>query len=217
MTCQLKIGPDSVAANRIFCIGKNYAGHVRELSGTVPEDPVIFMKPVSCLVPEGEPVRLPSHGTVVHHEVEVVLLIGKEGRDISQHGACSHIAGVTLGIDLTLRDVQSHLKKHGLPWELSKAFEQSAPIGQIVPAEKLPDLANIAFRLEVNGDLRQEGSTADMIFSVPEIIQYLSRVWELAPGDLIFTGTPAGVGPLHAGDAVTIQSEFIGTFTWEFM
>ena len=140
MTRQLKIGPDSVAANRIFCIGKNYAGHVREFSGTAPEDPVVFMKPVSCLVPEGEPVRLPSHGTVVHHEVEVVLLIGKEGRDISQHEACSHIAGVTLGIDLTLRDVQSHLKKQGLPWELSKAFEQNAPIGPIVPAEELPDI-----------------------------------------------------------------------------
>ena len=200
---------------RLFCIGKNYAEHVKELGGTaVPEEPVVFMKPATCLVPPGESIPVPTHGSILHHEVEVVVLIGRAGRAIAEADAPSHIAGMALGLDLTLRDVQSKLRKQGYPWELAKAFDYSAPLGPLVPFEQKIALDTIAFECRVNGELRQSGNTGEMIFSIPRLIHYLSGVWELREGDLIFTGTPSGVGPLKAGDTVEITSPLLGTSAW---
>lgn len=205
----------SFTPQRIFCIGKNYDEHVKELGGQTPEEPVVFMKPVTSIVAPGETLFMPRHGKLLHHEVEVVLLIGREGRDISEADALTHIAGVTLGWDLTLRDVQGRLKKAGLPWELSKAFEQSAPLGNFKAYDSdAVDLDNFSFTCSVNGNLRQQGNTCDMLFSVRNLIYTLSRWWTLRPGDIIYTGTPSGVGPLEPSDKVEIESSITGSFSW---
>jgi 2-keto-4-pentenoate hydratase/2-oxohepta-3-ene-1,7-dioic acid hydratase in catechol pathway len=202
---------------RIFCIGKNYDEHIKELGGKDrPIEPVVFMKPVSSIVTSGDFLLYPRYGAELHHEAEVVLLIGKEGKDISEENAYSHIAGVTLGLDLTLRDVQSQLKKNGLPWELSKSFEQSAPLGHFKAFDPDSiDLEDLSFSCHVNGDLRQNGNTGDMIFPIKSLIKALSGWWTLKPGDIIFTGTPSGVGPLRVDDKVEIQSSDIGSFSWQ--
>jgi len=174
------------------------------------------MKPVSNIVVPDDRLFFPRYGAELHHEVEVVLLIGKEGRDISEKKAYSHIVGITLGLDLTLRDVQGQLKKRGLPWELSKSFEQSAPLGHFRAFDPDSiDLENLSFSCRVNGDLRQNGNTSDMIFPIKSLIKTLSGWWTLRPGDIIFTGTPSGVGPLRVGDKVEIQNSDIGSFSWQ--
>jgi len=210
----VQVGSQHFSPQRIFCIGKNYAEHVKELGGSAPGQPVVFMKPVSCLVPPGETIRVPSHGSNLQHEVEVVVLIGKPGRNIAESDALSHIAGLTLGLDLTLRDVQSDMKKKGWPWELSKAFDQSAPLGTFTSYSKTLPLDKIAFQCSVNGTERQTGNSGEMMFAIPHLIHYLSGIWELREGDLIFTGTPSGVGPLQADDRVTLHSDLLGTFEW---
>ena len=202
--------------NRIFCIGKNYGEHIKELGGTkIPEEPVVFMKPVCNIVAPGETLHRPSFGNELHHEVEVVLLIGKEGKNILKGDALSYISAITLGLDLTLRDIQKKLKKAGLPWELSKSFEQSAPLG--IFKNYFPnkiDLKNLPFSCSVNGSLRQKGNTREMIFPIENLIQTLSCWWTLRPGDIIFTGTPAGVASLQPGDKIEIESPAIGLFSW---
>ena len=212
---QISVNGQLFAPNRIFCIGKNYDEHVKELGGKTPEEPVVFMKPVSSIVAPGESLFMPRHGNLLHHEVEVVLLIGREGQDIPQANALSFIAGVSLGLDLTLRDVQVQLKKAGLPWELSKSFEQSAPLGLFKAYHPGSiDLENFSFTCSVNGELRQQGNTRDMLFPIKSLIHMLSRWWALRPGDIVFTGTPSGVGLLKAGDRVDIESPGTGLFSW---
>ena len=171
------------------------------------------MKPTTSLVPVGAPLPLPRGRGAVHHEAEVVLLVGRECGELDPANATSALAGVTLGLDLTLRDEQERLKRAGQPWELAKAFDASAPIGEFVPLPG-PDLATLAFECRVGGALRQKGNTADMLFGVGALLAFLSRRWRLLPGDLIYTGTPAGVGPLNAGDEVALESAAIGRFTW---
>ncbi len=212
---QISLKGHSFIPNRIFCIGKNYGEHIKELGGQTPEEPVVFMKPVSSIEVPFRTLYIPRHGKLLHHEVEVVLLIGKEGRDISEFDALSHIAGVTIGLDLTLRDVQDRLKKDGLPWEISKSFEQSAPLGVFKPYESnVINLQNLSFTCSVNGNIRQRGNTSDMLFSIRSLICVLSRWWVLRPGDIIYTGTPSGVGPLESDDRVYIESPAIGSFSW---
>jgi 2-keto-4-pentenoate hydratase/2-oxohepta-3-ene-1,7-dioic acid hydratase in catechol pathway len=214
---QFLINNQSFDPFRIFCIGKNYDEHIKELGGKDrPIEPVVFMKPVSSIVTPEDLLFYPRYGAELHHEAEVVLLIGKEGKDISEENAYSHIIGVTLGLDLTLRDVQSQLKKSGLPWELSKSFEQSAPLGHFKAFDPdFIDLEDLPFSCRVNGDLRQNGNTSDMIFPIKSLIKTLSGWWTLRPGDIIFTGTPSGVGPLRVGDKIEIQNSDIGSFSWE--
>ena len=209
----------SISGNalRIFCIGWNYARHVRELSNNIPQAPVIFMKPAICLVPAGEAIHFPKHGHELHHEAEVVIQIGKEGRASTDEEARSFISGLTLGLDLTMRDVQRELKKNNQPWEAAKAFEQSAPMGEIVPYTPAIDLGNLTFMCKVNGIERQQGTTADMIFTIPRLIVEVGRIWLLRPGDLIFTGTPEGVGPLQIGDSVEVSGELFGKFAWKIV
>ncbi|MGH8282221.1 MAG: fumarylacetoacetate hydrolase family protein [Gammaproteobacteria bacterium] len=208
------VGDQIFKPARIFCIGRNYAEHAKEMGAAKPTEPVVFMKPVTSLVPEGQPLVLPKGQGSVHHEMELVAAVGRAGKNIEAAAALEHVAGVALGIDLTLRDLQSHLKQTGQPWELSKSFDGSAVIGKFVPCTALGDIRNIEMRCSVNGTLRQQGNTRDMQFPVAEIIAFLSRHWRLLPGDLIFTGTPAGVGSLVPGDRIEISSPQIGGFFW---
>lgn len=157
---------------------------------------------------------LPKGLGSVHHEMELVVMLGREGREIPAGAALECVAGVTLGIDLTLRDLQNRLKQAGQPWERSKSFDASAPVGKFIAWPAKSDIQNIEMLCKVNGVRRQHGNTHDMLFPVAEIIAFLSRHWQLLPGDLIFTGTPAGVGPLVAGDRIEIESPQIGRFAW---
>lgn len=192
---------------RIFCVGRNYADHVREM-GNDPrnEPPIFFTKPADAIVETDAAIAYPQATSNLHHEVELVVAIGKGGLEIAEDAAVAHIWGYAVGVDLTRRDLQADAKKAGAPWDAAKAFDRSAPVGEISRWTGLLEAARIA--LSVNGAAKQAASTADMIWSVPEIVAALSRSWALAPGDLIFTGTPAGVGPLQRGDRV--QAEIAG-------
>lgn len=201
-------------APRIFCIGRNYAEHIRELGNADTAQCIVFMKPSTSLVFAGQPVIIPQDRGAVHHELELVLQIGREGARIPTALALEHISAITLGIDLTLRELQGQLKKSGSPWESCKAFDHSAPIGEFRPWHGAPDLADIDLQLRVNGSSRQSGNTRDMLFPIPRLIEILSQTWRLLPGDLIYTGTPSGVGPLVAGDIVEVESPQIGRFSW---
>ncbi|MHB8406473.1 MAG: fumarylacetoacetate hydrolase family protein [Gammaproteobacteria bacterium] len=212
---QLNVGMNQFDPLRVFCIGRNYAEHAKEMGAPKPVEPVVFMKPATSLVAEGQPLVLPKGRGSVHHEMELVVAIGKQGADIPAATALGHVAGVTLGIDLTLRDMQSRLKQAGQPWELSKSFDGSAAIGRFTSWPADFDFQNLEMRCTVNGELRQQGNTREMLFPVTEIISFLSRHWRLLPGDLIYTGTPAGVGPLAPGDRIGIESTEIGRFQWE--
>jgi len=200
---------------RVFCIGQNYVAHIRELGNPMPTSPVVFMRPLACLVAPGEKIQFPRHGKLLHYEVEVVVRIGKPGRDIDETQALSHIDAVTLGVDLTLRDLQKKAREKGLPWDAAKAFEQSAPLGEFLPYDPVTmDLKHLAFRCRVNGQLRQDGNTDDMLFSFERLIAELSKIWILRPGDMIFTGTPSGVGALGSGDVIAVDNDQIGSFSW---
>lgn len=201
---------------RIFCIGKNYAAHVEELAHlghAADGECVVFMKPPSCVVPEGEPIVLPKGVGEIHHEAELVVLLTGGGRDIPVEEAPSWIAGLTLGLDLTLRDLQTRLKNGGKPWELAKAFDGAAPLGDFKPFLE-QDLQALEFTFHVNGRLRQHGRTAEMLYSVARQIHILSRTWSLMPGDAIYTGTPSGVGPLVPGDEVVLEGAGLGRYRW---
>jgi 2-keto-4-pentenoate hydratase/2-oxohepta-3-ene-1,7-dioic acid hydratase in catechol pathway len=202
---------------RIFCIGRNYVAHAAELGNPVPEEPVVFMKPPHCLVPPGAAIRFPPHGKELHHEAEVVLRIGRRCVNVNIEQAADLIDGVGLGLDLTLRDVQASLKKRGLPWEKAKAFEQSAPLGTIVEIGRIADINDLAFICKVNGQVRQQGCTADMIFPPARIVSCLSGIWELLPGDLIYTGTPEGVAQLFPDDTITVEADWAGSHSWKIV
>ena len=221
MTKLIKVGAKGFMPCRIFCIGKNYEEHIRELSDgathSQPKEkvqPIVFMKPVTSIAPLGELISVPAHGRVLHHEVEVVVLLKGGGQNISPDDALSCIAGVTLGLDLTLRDVQTEMKKKGYPWELSKSFDQSSPLGSMRVYDNSFDLLNLSFTCFINGGKCQEGNTRDMIFTIPRVVSFLSSVWKLMPGDLIYTGTPSGVGVLHEKDEIVLDSPVLGRFTW---
>lgn len=202
--------------NRIFCIGKNYADHVAELAHLGHQsdgDCVIFMKPASAVVPEGGSIPLPRNRGGVHYEAELVVMLTGGGRDIPVKHALDCIAGLTLGLDLTLRDLQTELKNKGKPWEIAKAYDGSAALGDFKPWLE-QDLQQLEFTLRVNGELRQHGRTADMLYPVARQIHILSQSWSLQPGDVIFTGTPKGVGPLASGDELLLASAAIGEFRW---
>ncbi len=216
MAYEIRLGGRVFAPERLFLIGKNYAEHVSELGDPPAASPVVFMKPASCLVPPGAAVRMPGHGKVLHHEVEVVALIGEGGRAIQESEALGHVAGYALGVDLTLRDVQKRLKAGGQPWELAKAFDESAPLGPFTASEGL-DARGISFSCSVNGEVRQQGRTADMIYPLSRIIRELSGVWALKASDLIFTGTPAGVGPVFSGDVLRVESPQLASAEWRFV
>lgn len=187
---------------RVYCVGRNYAAHAREMGSDAREAPFFFQKPADAIVPSGSTIAYPRATANLHHEVELVLAIGRGGADIVPAVARAHIHGLAVGIDLTRRDLQNAAKDAGKPWEAGKAFDASAPLGAIHALGSAPLPQSGRIRLSVNGEPRQDGDLADMIWSPAEIVCQLSRLFRLEPGDLIFTGTPAGVGPLVPGDKV---------------
>jgi fumarylpyruvate hydrolase len=188
--------------HRIYCVGRNYAEHVREMGGdTDREPPVFFTKPADAVMANDAVIPYPPRTSNLHHEIELVVAIGRGGRDIQKDRALEHVFGYAAGNDLTRRDLQHAAKQKGLPWDTSKAFDCSAPLAAIRPASR-GHLSKGRIWLAVNGQLRQESDVAEMIWTVPEVIAELSTLFELKPGDLIFTGTPAGVGVLKPGDRI---------------
>ena len=185
---------------KIICIGRNYSEHAKELNNPLPEKPVFFMKPDSSILKNNKPFFLPDFSQDVHYEVELVLKISRLGKNIDEKFADRYFNEIGIGIDFTARDLQKECKSKGLPWEIAKAFENSAPLGKFLPKENFSDLGDIKFHLNINDKTVQMGTSRDMIFSFNKLISYLSQFFTLKTGDLIFTGTPAGVGPVHKND-----------------
>ncbi|MGA1583283.1 MAG: fumarylacetoacetate hydrolase family protein [Saprospiraceae bacterium] len=184
---------------KILCIGRNYADHARELNNPLPEAPMVFMKPPTALLVNDKPFYYPDFSTDIHYELEVVVRIGRNGRHVQPEFASKYIDQIGLGLDLTARDLQEQCKKKGHPWEIAKGFDNSAPLSEFVPAEPF-SLDDIEFWLVRNGEEVQRGNTRDLIFPVTDLIVHVSKYFKLQQGDLLFTGTPAGVGPIQKGD-----------------
>lgn len=188
---------------KIICVGRNYAEHIKELNNEQPDDPVIFLKPETAIPLKNEPFFYPKFSSDVHHEVEILVKINRVGKNIDQKFAHKYYDEIGIGIDFTARDVQSKLKAKGLPWELAKGFNGSAPISGFVPKTDFADLQNINFRLDVNGETRQQGNTSMMLFKIDYLISFVSTYFLLQQGDILFTGTPKGVGPVQVGDQLS--------------
>jgi len=191
---------ERLRVGKILAVGRNYADHNAEMGNAASVPPVLFLKPPSALVQDGGVVALPSGLGQVHHEIELVVVIGRTGRAIAEKDALDHVYGYAVGLDLTLRDLQSEAKKKGEPWDLAKGFDGSAPVSHVIPKESAGNVAALALTLDVNGERRQNGSTAQMLHGVAGLVAYASRWITLHRGDLLFTGTPSGVGPVVAGD-----------------
>lgn len=185
---------------KIICIGRNYADHAKELKNEIPSEPVFFLKPDSALIQKGKPFFIPEFTKDVHYEVEIVIKINKIGKHIEERFAHKYFNEIGIGVDFTARDIQQEQKAKGLPWEKAKAFDGSAPVGDFISIEEIDDLNNLQFGLKKNGQWVQKGNTQDMLFNVPKIISFVSQFFTLKIGDYIFTGTPAGVGPVAIGD-----------------
>ncbi|PLX76125.1 MAG: acylpyruvase [Desulfuromonas sp.] len=198
------------AVGKIVCLGRNYSEHIKELGNAVPDKPVIFIKPSTSIIPDGGTVVIPDYSNDCHHEVELALLIGLTGKNIPEEKAMGHIAGYGVAIDLTLRDVQSAQKEKGLPWEIAKGFDTSCPLSDFVPATRVKDPHNLQLTLTVNGETRQDGNTSYMMRSIPQIIAEMSEIFTLEAGDVILTGTPAGVSRIESGDVMAGEIEQVG-------
>jgi len=196
---------------KIVCLGRNYLDHIRELGNKIPDRAVIFCKPSSSLLGNGGTVIIPAYSNDCHHELELALLIGVRGKQIKEEEALNHVAGYGVALDLTLRDLQAELKGKGLPWELAKGFDTSCPLSDFVPAEKVSDPNNLQLTLKVNGEVRQQGNTNMMMRSVEQIVSEISDFYTLEPGDILLTGTPAGVSRMTSGDHLVGAIEQVGT------
>ncbi len=200
----------SAHPGKIVCVGRNYAEHAREMNAPLPERPVLFLKPPSAIIQTGGVVRRPPFSNDLHYEAEMVVLIGTRGKDIPESRATDHIEGYGVGLDMTLRDLQSEAKKKGLPWAIAKGFDTSAPISHFASRDEIEHPNELDITLRVNGELRQNSNTRNMIFSIEEIISYVSSVFTLEAGDLIFTGTPEGVGSALPGDTIRAELQDVG-------
>jgi 2-keto-4-pentenoate hydratase/2-oxohepta-3-ene-1,7-dioic acid hydratase in catechol pathway len=187
---------------KIICIGLNYRKHAIEMGWQIPEEPVVFLKPDSSILKNNKPFFLPDFSANIHYEVEVVIKISKLGKGISAKFAHRYYNEITVGIDITARDLQNRMAKAGMPWEISKCFDGAAPLGRFIPVTGKMNIADLDFRLEINNKVVQKSNTSDLIFGINEIIEYVSNFFTLKTGDLIFTGTPAGVGQLHKNDSL---------------
>jgi len=205
--------------HRIYCVGRNYQEHAKEMGFTGREPPFFFMKPADAVLPvaAGETGKMPypSLTANLHHEIELVVAIGKGGRNIAAADALQHIWGYAVGLDMTRRDLQNDMKKQGRPWSIGKGFDHSAPIGPITPAAQAGDVAKAGIWLQVNGADRQRSSVSQLIWNIAETIEHLSAAWEMQPGDLIFTGTPEGVAAVVRGDVLEGGVEGLGTLRVE--
>ncbi len=205
-------GGGAFPVRRVFCVGRNYAAHAREMGADPDRElPFFFCKPADALVTGGADMPYPTMTKDLHHEMELVVAIGTGGKDIPAGSALSHVWGYAAGLDMTRRDLQNAAKKEGKPWDMGKGFDQSAPIGMMVPASALPDPTRGKIELRVNGAVRQSSDLSFLIWSVAETIAYLSKLVALAPGDLIFSGTPEGVAAVQKGDVLEGAVEGVGT------
>jgi len=210
---RMRGGTQTIRVGKILAVGRNYAAHKREM-GTAPEEPPVeFLKPATALVPGGGLLRIPTTAGAVHHEVELVVVIGKAGRAITAERALDHVLGYAVGLDLTLRDLQSEAKQRRGPWDVAKGFDGSAPVSEVVPRDEIGDGSGLEITLDVNGKRRQSGNTSQILHGIPELIAHVSRWMTLERGDLFFTGTPAGVGPIEPGDEVVARIERVGKLT----
>jgi fumarylpyruvate hydrolase len=204
--------PARFPVRRIYCVGRNYADHAREMGGDPDrEPPFFFMKPADAIVGDGNDFPYPTQTADVHHEMELVVAIGRGGTNIAAAGALDHVFGYAAGLDMTRRDLQAAAKKQGRPWDTAKGFDHAAPCGRIMPAATIGHPAAGAIWLKVNGESRQRSDLSQLVWKVPEVIGYLSTLFTLAPGDLIYTGTPAGVGPVKRGDVLEGGVDGVGT------
>lgn len=192
-----------IPVGTMYCIGRNYSEHAKEMGSEVPTTPVVFIKPSNAYLPTGSKVSVPNYSNEMHHEVELVVVIGKDGRNIASENALDYVAGYGVGLDFTLRDVQSEAKAKGLPWSTAKSFFASAPVSNIIPIAEIEDYDNCYIELEKKGAIVQKGNTSEMQHSVSQLIAYLSQVFGLRKGDCIFTGTPSGVGAVGSGEKLT--------------
>lgn len=192
---------------KVVCVGRNYAEHAAELNNPVPTEPLLFIKPPSAITELEAGITLPEVAEPVHYETELALLIGRRVRHAGPEEAGQAIAGLGLALDLTLRQTQSRLKEHGHPWEIAKAFDGACPLSAFVPREQFPETWRFQFSLRINGETRQRGDTADMLKPIPELVAYMSRHFTLEPGDVVLTGTPAGVGILEPGSTLALALE----------
>jgi 2-keto-4-pentenoate hydratase/2-oxohepta-3-ene-1,7-dioic acid hydratase in catechol pathway len=192
---------------KIICVGLNYRRHAAEMNRPVPPEPMIFLKPDSAILKKNKPFFVPDFSDDIQYEAEIVIRISRLGKGISPTFASRYFDALTVGIDFTARDLQTKFSKAGHPWELSKTFDGSAPLGSFIPKERFADMGNISFNLDINGIRKQDGNTSDLIFTFNDIISYASRYYTLKTGDLIFTGTPSGVGPVAKGDNLVARIE----------
>lgn len=199
------------SGKKIIGIGRNYLDHVKELNNQIPSNPFFFLKPTTSYLSNGQPIQIPQ-GILCHHEVELGVIIGSTTRSIKSNDVAKSISGYVLGIDLTARNLQDEVKKKSLPWSAVKGFDTFCPVGKFIPSDQIKDPHDLNLWLKINGQLKQSGSTNQMIFKIPELIEYCSSIMTLEEGDLILTGTPAGVGPIQPGDVLEaglVQSEVL--------
>lgn len=200
-----------ISVGKILCLGRNYVAHAKEMNAETPDAPVVFLKPSTALLQDGGVITLPPISKELHHEVEMVVLIGMNGKNVPRDRAFDCVSGYAVGLDMTLRDVQADAKKKGLPWSIAKGFDTSAPISKFVKKEQITDPNSLDITLKVNGVLRQQSNTRNMIFKIEDMIAYISSIFTLEVGDLIYTGTPEGVGQVVPGDVLEAELATVGT------
>jgi 2-keto-4-pentenoate hydratase/2-oxohepta-3-ene-1,7-dioic acid hydratase in catechol pathway len=210
---KVKLDGHEIPVGKIVCIGRNYSEHIKELGNQTPDKPVIFMKPASAILASGGMVTIPAYSDECHHEIELAVLIGKEAKNITAEQALHHVAGYAVALDLTLRDVQNVQKKKGLPWEIAKAFATSCPLSDFVTKDRVHNPQKLRLTLSVNGEVRQDGNTADMMLPLAELISAVSEYFTLEEGDILLTGTPSGVGRICSGDRLEASIEQVGSLT----
>ncbi len=222
---KVKGSGETVEVKNVFCVGKNYVDHINEINipgikNEIPETPVIFLKPYTAIETNGNIVKIPEFNRIaisgnLQNEVELVIVIGKDGDNIPEENALDHIYGYAVGIDFTLRDLQTEMKKTGKPWAVAKGFKTSSPVSDVVKKEEIEDVQSLDIKLVINGEEKQSANTKLMIFSVKYIVHYLSYIFGLRKGDIIFTGTPAGITQLRTGDKVHAEIQNIGELNVE--
>lgn len=194
-----------IAIGKLVCLARTYKKHAQEMNSDIPKEPLLFLKPASSVIFNGDSIKIPEMSKCIHHEVELGIVIGKKCRNISKKDAMDHVLGYLVALDITARDIQSELKKKGWPWGIAKGFDTFAPISDIVLKEDVPNPQNLDISLKVNGEIKQSSNTGFMIFSIEEIIEFISKIMTLEPGDLIMTGTPEGVDEIISGDVLEAQ------------
>ena len=198
------------SVGKILCLGQNYADHAKEMGSKAPSTPIIFLKPSTAIIEDGQPIVMPKMSKDVHHEVELTVLLGKRGKNIPREKAYEFVDGYAIGLDMTMRDLQKEAKAAGNPWSIAKGFDTSAPLSPFIEKKKVGDPNNLEISLKVNGVERQRSNTSNMIFKIDFVIAFLSTIFTLEEGDIIYTGTPEGVGKVTAGDVIDAEIKGVG-------